>query len=135
MKEHTLLWEQVKAKLAQKLSGASFDAWFASTSATVDEDWLIIECVNEIQCEWLQIRYGELIGETVREVFGREMRIFVSVCGERQQIEKRLEQRHGVPMTFRQYMTRLEQQVDELERRIDHYARIIDELFASRPIH
>lgn len=134
MKEHHL-WEQVKTKLAQKLSGPSFDTWFASTSATVDDDWLIIECLNEIQCEWLQTRYGELISETVREVFGREMRIFVSVHGERQKIEERLEQRYGAPMTFRQYITRLERQMEELERRIDHYARIIDELLESRPIH
>lgn len=129
------LWRQVKAKLAQKLTDSSFEVWFRPTSATVEDDWLIIECTSEFQMQWIQATYGELVSQVVREVFGRDMRIFVSVHGERKKMEEQLEQRYGAPMTFRQYITRLERQMEELEQRIDHYARIIDELLASRPIH
>jgi chromosomal replication initiation ATPase DnaA len=128
-------WDQVKEKIAAKISVPSFETWFKNTTATIDNDWVIIECTNEFQCEWLKARYSELIRQAVCQVLGKEMRIFLAVNGEREQLEQQLEQQFQTPITIREYILSLEKRAGELEERVKRCEQIIDKLLNHRPVH
>jgi chromosomal replication initiation ATPase DnaA len=128
-------WDQVKEKIAAKISVPSFETWFKNTTATIDNDWVIIECNNELQCDWIKARYSELIHQAIYQVLGKEMRIFLAVNGEREQLEQQLEQQLQTPITIREYILSLEKKTDELEERVKRCEQIIDKLLNHRPVH
>jgi chromosomal replication initiation ATPase DnaA len=128
-------WDQVIEKIAAKISVPSFETWFQNTTATIDNDWVIIECPNELQCDWLKARYSELIRQAIYQVLGKEMRIFLAVNGERERLEQQLEQKLQTPITIREYILSLEKKTDELEERVKRCEQIIDKLLAHHPVH
>jgi chromosomal replication initiation ATPase DnaA len=64
------IWTEALEKIRTKLSRASFDTWFANTTAELDGKTLIICCPNRFSTEWNHARYSKLILETIDELTG-----------------------------------------------------------------
>jgi chromosomal replication initiation ATPase DnaA len=124
-------WDEVKEMLAKKMSVPSFETWIKNTTATIHNDRVIIECENEFQRDWIQVRYSELIAETIQHVLGQRMNVVLTVDGELQQLERQ----HNAAMSLRDYIVALEERIRQLEERVERCEQSINKWLQNDRIH
>lgn len=79
-------WQQILSKLKYKVSTPSYDAWLKSTRAVhFDDRSLIISSPHHFAKDWLESKYYQLIQNTVKECFDRQVKIKFIVQNEEEE--------------------------------------------------
>ncbi len=72
----TDLWSRVLDSARAGLPEQSFRTWLSGTSAsTLTESELLVEAPSQFHVEWIEDKYGTLLGELTRRVIGRPLRL------------------------------------------------------------
>ncbi|MFJ7737517.1 DnaA N-terminal domain-containing protein [Lysinibacillus sp. NPDC097287] len=73
------LWENVLHKIRENISKPSYETWFKSTKAELNENTLTIISPNSFARDWIENHYGHMISEIIKEIFEQSYEIiFVS---------------------------------------------------------
>lgn len=75
------LWPDALEALRGQTTKATFDAWLAGTTATLDGDTLTIHAKNTYALDWLKHRLHKLISRAVNNAAGREIEVRYQVGG------------------------------------------------------
>jgi chromosomal replication initiation ATPase DnaA len=127
------LWSEALSKISEKISKPSFETWLANTSAEIHHDVIVVNASNQFAADWIEVRYKELIMNTVRELTGKSFEIEV-ISADRQLNEKLLpthkyeekpsyydirnliQEHHKIVMEQQTKIEQLEKRVYELEK-------------------
>ncbi len=114
-----MMWSEVKHMLSRTLSSLSFQTWIEGTTATVEDDKVIVHCTNPLQKNWLKALYASYIEQAVEKVCGKRMII---------QFEAPHELSDEQFMLIWNYMIALEKQTWNLEARVTKVERRMEEI-------
>ena len=56
-------WEAVRGVLRQRIGAAAFERWFAPVEAALEAQTLVLHCPDRFSRDWVERRYGRLLGE------------------------------------------------------------------------
>jgi chromosomal replication initiator protein len=72
----TDLWTRVLESARAGLPEQTYRTWLSGTSAsTLTESELLVEAPSQFHVEWIEDKYGSLLGELTRRVIGRSLRL------------------------------------------------------------
>ncbi|NWQ39457.1 hypothetical protein MLOOGBEN_01945 [Bacillus sp. EB106-08-02-XG196] len=72
------IWTKVLENIRESISKPSYETWIAPLTAQIeDEDIVIIKAPNDFAKDWIEVRYKELIFESIRKVTGSTFEIEV----------------------------------------------------------
>jgi Mg2+ and Co2+ transporter CorA len=123
------LWSKVLFEIEKSISKPSFDTWFASTTAKVDDDLLIVCSKNKFASEWLEERYKSLIFDKVRQVAGETYEIEFYSLDSASPIQEEVNNTNREPFRARttetmdeliNSLTALEERVNKLEKLLEN---------------
>ena len=84
MRDFKEIWERVLARMEQKVSRPSFEAWLKETEALeLAGNSLIVGVPTIVVKEWLENRYAQLIREVLYEITGQSLQLTFVVGYER----------------------------------------------------
>ena len=79
MRDFKEIWERVLARMEQKVSRPSFEAWLKETEALeLAGNSLIVGVPTIVVKEWLENRYAQLIREVLYEITGQSLQLLLS---------------------------------------------------------
>ncbi|ACJ33686.1 DnaA N-terminal domain-containing protein [Anoxybacillus flavithermus] len=113
------MWSQVKNVLSRTMSSLAFETWIEGTTATTEDDKVIIHCTNPLQKNWIQALYMPHIEQAIAKVYGKQMTI---------QFEAPHELSDEQFMRMWNYMIALEKQTWNLEARVTKVERQMEEI-------
>ena len=91
MRDFKEIWERVLARMEQKVSRPSFEAWLKETEALeLAGNSLIVGVPTIVVKEWLENRYAQLIREVLYEITGQSLQLTFVVGYERPSPPQRL---------------------------------------------
>jgi len=83
----TELWSQILESAKSGLPEQTFQTWLSGTEAeALTDDELVVEAPSAFHVEWIEDKYGEMLGEVARQILGRAIVISFE-CGEPQAID------------------------------------------------
>ncbi len=69
-------WSRILDRAREQLPEQTYRTWFARTRAVaLSQDLLVIEAGSEFATEWIEDKYGRLLGDISQTVFGRRFTI------------------------------------------------------------
>ena len=69
-------WSRILDRAREQLPEQTYRTWFARTRAVaLSQDLLVIEAGSEFATEWIEDKYGRLLGDISQAVFGRRFTI------------------------------------------------------------
>ena len=72
----TDLWSRVLESARAGMPEQSYRTWLSATTAsTLTDAELVVEAPSQFHVEWLEDKYGALLGELIRRVVGRPLRL------------------------------------------------------------
>ena len=72
-------WSRLSAQLEKKLPAGTFQVWVRPLDGHVDDNHLCISAPNQFVASWVRSRLSDVISETARDCFGRDMTLSVQV--------------------------------------------------------
>ena len=83
----TELWSQILDSAKSGLPEQTFQTWLSGTEAeALTDDELVVEAPSAFHVEWIEDKYGDMLGEVARRILGRPIGISFE-CGEPQALE------------------------------------------------
>lgn len=113
------MWAEVKNVLSRMMSSLAFETWIEGTTATMEDDKVIIHCTNPLQKNWIQALYMPHIEQAIEKVYRKRMII---------QLEAPHELSDEQFMRMWNYMIALEKQTWNLEARVTKVERQMEEI-------
>ncbi|XWN51378.1 chromosomal replication initiation protein [Anoxybacillus flavithermus] len=113
------MWSEVKNVLSRTMSSLAFETWIEGTTATMEDDKVIIHCTNPLQKNWIQALYMPHIEQAIEKVYRKRMII---------QLEAPHELSDEQFMLIWNYMIALEKQTWNLEARVTKVERQMEEI-------
>ncbi|PIC05069.1 chromosomal replication initiation protein [Anoxybacillus flavithermus] len=113
------MWSEVKNVLSRTMSSLAFETWIEGTTATMEDDKVIIHCTNPLQKNWIQALYMPHIEQAIEKVYRKRMII---------QLEAPYELSDEQFMRMWNYMIALEKQTWSLEARVTKVERQMEEI-------
>ncbi|MBB5355368.1 chromosomal replication initiation ATPase DnaA [Anoxybacillus mongoliensis] len=113
------MWSEVKNVLSRMMSSLAFHTWIEGTTATMEDDKVVIHCTNPLQKNWLQTLYTSHIEQAIEKVCGKRLPI---------QFEAPYELSDEQFMRMWNYMIALEKQTWNLEARVTKVERRMEEI-------
>ncbi len=73
--ENTDLWGKTLSLIKKRVSKPSFETWFHSTSASIEQDTAIISVPNDFARDWLEDHYTDFIQEAMFQLTKKNLKV------------------------------------------------------------
>ncbi|WP_336769936.1 DnaA N-terminal domain-containing protein [Bacillus bombysepticus] len=117
------LWDQVKEQIMIEVSKPSFVTFVQETTATLDNDVLIIYSKSEFHSDWIRDKYQNLILKSIKKITGgtMELRFEMLPKNDTASVPTKLDQNSNETLeesVLKMEIERLKNRVDKLEERL-----------------
>jgi len=98
------LWAHIQEIAKASLPPQSYRTWLSGTKAVaLSNDELIVEAPSRFHVEWIEDKYGDLLGQAAQRVLGRTLAITITFGQEREPIPLPTVELESDPPSFRTF--------------------------------